>query len=134
MSARVVGVGGEKTRVENVADAEAIETDAETDAEAIETDESDTESTKANAEFAGTDTESIASTKTDAETTKTDAETTKTDAEPVKAGAEPVKDLRFRRCGCTLGYTDPPRWPSPHQTIKRSLFGSEVPSPQSLFY
>ncbi len=127
MSARVVGVGGEKTRVENVADAEAIETDAETDAEAIETDESDTESTKANAEFAGTDTESIAS-------TKTDAETTKTDAEPVKAGAEPVKDLRFRRCGCTLGYTDPPRWPSPHQTIKRSLFGSEVPSPQSLFY
>ncbi len=127
MSARVVGVGGEKTRVENVADAEAIETDAETDAEAIETDESDTESTKANAEFAGTDTESIAS-------TKTDAETTKTDAEPVKAGSEPVKDLRFRRCGCTLGYTDPPRWPSPHQTIKRSLFGSEVPSPQSLFY
>ncbi len=127
MSARVVGVGGEKTRVENVADAEAIETDAETDAEAIETDESDTESTKANAEFAGTDTESIAS-------TKTDAETTKTDAEPVKAGAEPVKDLRFRRCGCTLGYTDPPRWPPPHQTIRRSLFGSEVPSPQSLFY
>ncbi len=128
MSAQVVG--GEKTRVETVADAEAIETDAEaieTDAEAIETDESDTDSTKANAEFTGTDTESIAS-------TKTGAEHVEAGAEHVKADVEPKKDPQFRRRGSTLGYTDPPRWPLPHQPIRRSLFGSEVPSPQSLFY
>ncbi len=116
MSARVVGVGGEKTRVENVADTEAIETD-----------ESDTDSTKANAEFTGTDTESIAS-------TKTGAEHVEAGAEHVKADVEPKKDPQFRRRGSTLGYTDPPRWPLPHQPIRRSLFGSEVPSPQSLFY